>query len=135
MTGVVSARPWRSVGVWMAVAITVLMAVNTARAALDPIGFANYFGLVGAADAHAGFVHVYALRTLFLALVTGALIVTGQWRALAWFAACAVVMPVGDAALVASADGPTAVIARHCAIAAYLAATAWLLFRLHRATA
>ncbi len=76
MTSVVSgqASPWRSAGVWMAVLIAVLMALNTWRAASDPAAFARYFGIEAAATAHPAFVYVYAVRAFFLGLVTAVLI-------------------------------------------------------------
>lgn len=133
MAGTGAAWPWRSVGAWMTALLVVLMLVNTVRAVRDPVAFAAYFGLPGAADADPGFVYVYASRALFLALATGALFAARQWRALGWFALCAMVMPLSDGALAESADAPLAIVARHVGIGAYLAVTAVLLFRLDKA--
>lgn len=122
--------PWRSLAVWLTALIAVMMAFNAWQAFADPAGFAARFGLIGAADIDAGFVHVYAARALFLALVTAVLLALRQFRALGWFAAVAVVMPIADAALVSAAGGPSSIILRHTIIAIYLVATAWLLLRL-----
>lgn len=122
--------PWRSAGVWMSVLIAAMMVLNTVRAASDPVAFASYFGLPGAADASPAFVLVYASRALFLAVITAILIAKYQWRALMWFALAAIVMPVSDALQVALAHGPSAIVARHIAIAVYLGITAFLLHRL-----
>ena len=82
--------------------------------------------LTDAAD-HA-FVQVYALRALFLGLCALALLLRGDTRALAVFAAAAIVMPVGDALLTASNHAPPLTVARHAATAVFPAVTAALLF-------
>ena len=123
-------RSWRSAGVWMSVLIAAMMVLNTVRAASDPVAFASYFGFAGAADASPAFVLVYASRALFLAVITAILIAKYQGRALMWFALAAIVMPVSDALQVALAQGPSAIVARHIAIAVYLGITAFLLHRL-----
>jgi Domain of unknown function (DUF4267) len=120
---------WRSLGIWMAMLIVGLMFLNATRAWFDPQGFAAYFGLPGVADASPAFVQVYASRALFLALVTAALLVFRQYRALALFAAVAVVMPLADAAQVYLAGDPAGKLWRHVLIAAYLIATAYFLHR------
>jgi hypothetical protein len=122
--------PWRSLAVWLAAIIAAMMAFNAWQAFADPAGFAARFGLAGAADADPGFVHVYAARAVFLALVTAVLLSLRQFRALGWFAGVAVVMPIADAALVSAAGGPGSIILRHVIIAAYLVVTALLLLRL-----
>jgi hypothetical protein len=121
--------PWRSVGVWMSILIAALMALNSWRAYSDPAAFAAYFGVEGAADGSAAFVYVYASRALFLGLVTAVLIARQQFRALAWFALVAILMPVADAIQVAQSGGPPAIIARHIATAVYLGVTAYFLHR------
>lgn len=123
---------WRAAGLWMAGLIAAMMLFNAWQAFADPAAFATRFGLAGAADADAGFVHVYASRALFLALVTATLLATRQWRGLMWFALVAMVMPIADAVQVASAGGPGSIVGRHVAITVYLALTAYLLHRLTR---
>jgi hypothetical protein len=125
----IKANPWRSVGVWMAALIALLMALNTWRAASDPAAFARYFGAVAAAEAHPAFVYVYASRAFFLAVITAVLLWQRQFVALAWFAAVAIIMPLADAALVARSGGGTMIVVRHLATAAYLALTAIFLHR------
>jgi hypothetical protein len=122
-------KPWRSVGVWMAVLIALLMALNTWRASSDPAAFARYFGVEAAADAHPAFVYVYASRAFFLGAITGVLLWQRQFVALAWFAGIAITMPLADAALVAHSGGSSAIIARHLGTAIYLALTAFFLHR------
>jgi Domain of unknown function (DUF4267) len=123
------ANPWRSAGVWMSALIALLMAINTWRAAPDPEAFARNFGIDAAAGAHPAFIYVYAVRAFFLGLVTAVLIWRREYVALSWFAAVAIVMPLGDVLLVMNAGGTSTIIARHLAIAAYLALTAFLLNR------
>jgi Domain of unknown function (DUF4267) len=121
--------PWRSAGVWMAVLIALLMALNTWRASSDPAAFARYFGIGAAADSHPAFVYVYASRAFFLGLITAVLIWKRQFTALSWFAGVAIIMPLADAWQVSHARGSNAIVARHLATAAYLAVTAFLLHR------
>lgn len=111
------------------------MAVNTVRAFLDPVAIAAYMGLPPADPESSGFVLVYALRAAFLALAALSLLARGEKTALGLFAAAAVVMPVGDAALTISAGAPLAIVARHAATAIYLALTAYLLLHWARANA
>jgi hypothetical protein len=121
------AAPWRTVGFWLAAAIAGLQAFNAIRAAADPSGFAAYMGVPLDTAADAAWVHVYALRTAFIALMVAALLATGNMRALAWIALAGVVMPVGDAWLAQQAGAPAATLARHAAIGVYLVVTfAWL---------
>jgi hypothetical protein len=117
------------------IAAVVLMAVNTARAFLDPASFAAYMGLPLVDATDSGFVFVYALRAAFLALAASALLLKGEIRALGLFAAVAVVMPLGDATLTAAAGAPPAIVARHAATAVYLATAAFFLFRWARQNA
>ena len=126
-TAVTTDRYWRSPGVWMAALAAALMFVNAGRAMADPAGFAAYLGLPLAGDP--GFVHVYAVRALFLGLLATALVLRRQRDALALFAAIAVVMPVGDAILTGLAGAPPATVGRHAAIAVFLAVTALVLRR------
>lgn len=113
----------------MSVLIAALMALNTWRAYSDPVGFAAYFGVKGAAGGNPAFVYVYASRALFLALVTATLIAARQFRALALFGLVAIVMPLADSLQVAQAGGSPAIIGRHIATAVYLGVTAFLLNR------
>lgn len=129
----IAARYWRRPAILMVLLAAGLMFVNAARAFADPVGFATYLGLPIEAPSAAGFVLVYAIRALFIGVLAAALVMTRQIRALAWFAASATIMPVGDAVLTAQASAPGATIGRHVAIAAFLLITASLLSRLdHR---
>ena len=114
----------KSAGFWMAAIGGLLMAVNSVRAFNDPAAFATYLGLPLVAPGDAALIYIYALRTLFIAALVAALLVTRQRRALALLSACAVVMPIGDALLASSAGAPTGTVLRHAAIATYLLVTA-----------
>lgn len=120
--------PIRSLGFWLAALGGLLMAVNSVRALVDPAAFAVYLGLPLAAQGDAALIHVYALRTLFIALLVAALLVTRQRQALALLSACAVVMPAGDALLTSTAGASTGIVLRHAAIALYLLVTALILW-------
>lgn len=120
---------WWTPGVVMVVLAVLYTVVNILRAITDPSGFAQSFGLAESAAGDGGFVLVYAIRMMFVAGLAGALLARRDVRALTTFAAVSVVMPLGDAALVAGNSGPAAVIARHLAVAAFLTMTWWLLRR------
>ncbi len=131
----VSPFPVRSPAVWLVALIVAMMVFNAWQAFAAPTAFVARFGTPGAADANSAFVTVYASRALFLALVPAVLLGLRQFAALGWFAAVAVIMPIADAAQVSAAGGSASIVARHLAIAAYLAVTALLLLRLARKTA
>jgi hypothetical protein len=114
---------WRAIGFWLAVAIALLQAFNAFRAFTDPAGFADYLGLPLTAGEDAGWVFIYGLRTLFIALAVATLLIRQDLRALTWIALAGVVMPLGDAWLTHQAQAPLAIVARHGAIAVYLLIT------------
>ncbi|HEV7229055.1 DUF4267 domain-containing protein [Brevundimonas sp.] len=135
MSDPVTRRPTRlsvRIGYGLALVIAAWMGVNTLRAFLAPDAFARSFGLDGAQATDPGFVQVYALRALFLGVFALFLVVRAEARLLGWFALIAVVMPVGDALLVATAGAAPGTVARHAAIAVYLLLTATLLLRTAR---
>ncbi|MBU6373325.1 MAG: DUF4267 domain-containing protein [Alphaproteobacteria bacterium] len=119
--------PWGAIAIGLAGAIALLQGVNAVRAFAAPAGFADYMGLPLAAPQDAGFVFVYGLRAAFIALAVAALLATRNFAALTWVAAVAIVMPIGDAVLTARAGAPTAIVARHVAIAIFLCVTALVL--------
>ncbi len=120
--------PWRSVGVWLAVAVVLYTFSNVVRAAIDPRGFADFFfGQPVSAD-NTAFVWVYAIRTLFLAVFAAVLILQKNIPALTTFTLVAVLMPLGDALLTAVSGAPIGRVAVHLAIAGLLFVT-WVLLR------
>ncbi len=121
-----SSSMWRSPGIWMATFIVVYITFNALRATINPVHFAAAYGTPLAGPEHDAFVLVYAIRALFLGLFGFSLLVTRRFRALALFSLVAVVMPVGDAVLVASRGGAGAIVVRHVVIAIFLFLT-WLL--------
>lgn len=120
--------PWRSVGVWLAVAMVLYTFSNVVRAAIDPRGFADFFfGQPVSAD-NTAFVWVYAIRTLFLAVFAGVLLLQKNIPALTTFTLVAILMPLGDALLTAVSGAPIGRVAIHLLIAAILFVT-WMLLR------
>ena len=124
--------PVKSIGFWMAVLIVGLMALNTGRAFLAPVEFAQYLGLPLSDPPNVGFVYVYGLRAFFLGLFALVLILRRDFIALQWYALTAVVMAIGDAYLVTRSGGPLAIVARHLATGLYLVITALMLRRMTR---
>lgn len=117
-------RGRRTIGFWLAVAIAALQGLNAVRTFANPVGFAAYMGLPLAGAEAAAWVQVYGLRAGFIAVITTILLIRSDFTALRWTALAALVMPLGDAWLTAHAGAPTAIVARHLGIAAFLVA-AW----------
>jgi hypothetical protein len=113
-------------GLIMAGMMSAFMALNAARAFASPARFARYMGLPLEPSPH-GFVHVYGVRTVFLALLPAILLVLRDAHGLAIVAGTAVVMPLGDAWLTWRAGAGAATVARHLVIAGFLLAAAKLL--------
>ena len=120
--------PGRTIGIWMAAPLAILQAVNAARAALDPAGFAAYMGAPLAAGGDHSWVLIYGVRTAFVAVLVATLLVRRDLNALKWTALAALPMPFADAWVVHQAGAEMATVVRHLAIAAYLALTAIALF-------
>lgn len=120
--------PWRSPGIWLSIALSAFLLSNVVRALVNPVDFAANFGTPLTTGSDTAFVIVYATRTLFVALFGLVLIARAQWKTLPLFALVAVIMPVGDALLVASQGGAAAILARHIATAVVVLVT-WLLLR------
>lgn len=135
-TSLMMNRPaYRSVGIWMSVILVAYILFNAVRATLDPTGFAAYYGLPLTDPQNTAFVLVYAIRALFLGLFGLGLLAGRQYRALGLYALIGVVMPVGDAVLVAVGDGGTATVIRHGLTAVFLLVTGVLVLRWARPTA
>jgi hypothetical protein len=115
---------WRSVGLWLALALALSQGANALRVLLGPTTYADYMGLPLTAAADAAWVQVYALRCLFLGSFAGFLLVTARYNVLGSMALFAVPMPIGDFWLVWQAGGANITLARHALIAVALVA-AW----------
>jgi hypothetical protein len=114
---------FRSVGFWLALIMGSLQAVYAVQAFADPSAFAIYRGTPLAAGGDAGWVQIYASRTLFVALIVGLLLLRRDLVVLKWTALLGVVMPLSDA-LLAHQDGASFVIvSRHVATLIYLLVT------------
>lgn len=122
------ASVWRTIGFLMAAPMAALQAVNVIRVLVDPQGFAAYMGAPLPEGGDTSWVAIYGLRTAFIALLVGVLLLVRDLGALRWVALAALVMPLGDAWVASHAGAGAATIARHLAIAAYVAVTAAVLF-------
>ena len=119
-------RRWRIAGLALAAVMGVFQIINAVRVSVDAAGFADYMGLpIG--NGSDAFVHVYALRSLFIGVVVLGLVAHARTGVLAWMAAVGILLPLGDMWLTSTAGAPTAVVARHGVIAAYLVVTAIVL--------
>ncbi|MDX2077503.1 MAG: DUF4267 domain-containing protein [bacterium] len=121
--------PWRSIGVWMAIILIVYQLFNFIRALLNPIEFASSFGVSLDADSNNAYIIVYAIRTLFIGLFGLALVVNRKWDILTLYALIAVVIPLGDALIVALNGGASGTIVRHVLTALFVLATWFMLQR------
>jgi hypothetical protein len=120
---------WRSAGVWLALLMGLLQAVYSLLAFTDPGAFAAYRGTPLAAEADAGWVHAYASRTLFVALIVGMLLARRDVTALTWVALLGLVMPASDAAISYTAGASASVVGRHVATMVFLFITSIALRR------
>jgi hypothetical protein len=118
---------WRFPAVWLSAVLIGYLFVNVARALLTPAAFAESFGVVLANPQDAAYLAVYALRTLFMALFGALLIARGELRWLARFLLLAVLIPLGDAAVVGVYGG--AGVVRHLVIALVVFAVGLLMRR------
>lgn len=125
------AGAWRSVGVWMAAGIALLQGVYAVWAFLDPSAVAAYRGgsIQGAGETL--WLHTYASRTLFIALLVALLLWRRDVAALQWVALIGLIMPASDAwsAVQLKAAGAEADVIRHIATAIYLLITFAILAR------
>ena len=124
----VSPSPIRAVGFWLAVVMALLQAFYAFQGFVDPSGFAAYRGTPLLADGDAGWVHMYASRTLFVALTVGLLLVRRDLATLKWVALAGVVMPISDALVAQQAGASTAIVLRHVATVVYLLVTFGLIW-------
>ncbi|WP_298193509.1 DUF4267 domain-containing protein [Novosphingobium sp.] len=113
-------RSTRTAGFWLAATIAALQGINAVRTVFDPQGFATYMGLPVAELATLRWVQVYGLRAGFIAVFTTMLLARSDFAALRWMALAALLMPLGDAWLAASAGAGAATVGRHLAIAVFL---------------
>ncbi len=126
-------RAIRTTGFWLAGAIAALQGVNAVRTARDPESFASYMGLPVDQPGALEWVQVYGLRAAFIAVLMAVLLARSDFAALRWMALVALLMPLGDAWLAASAGAGAPIIGRHVAIAGFLLVTAVFLGRAARA--
>ncbi len=126
-------RSTRTTGFWLAAAIAALQGVNAVRTVLDPQGFATYMGLPVDQPSAVGWVQVYGLRAGFIAVLTAVLLARGDFAALRLVALAALLMPLGDAWLTASAGAGVPIVGRHLAIALFLLVASHFLARAARA--
>lgn len=131
MTMLNAHRPsiFKTVGFWIAGLMAVLQALNAVRAFAAPVGFAEYMGLPLENVSDVGFVYVYGLRAAFISTLVIIFLASRRFDALAWTAAAALIMPVGDALLAQNAGAPLPTVLRHAVIAIYVAVAFFLLRR------
>jgi hypothetical protein len=121
------------VGYALAALLAVYMAINTARALIQPEAFAAYLGAPLHDPRDIGFVLVYAFRAAFFAMFVGALVLRGDVGTLRLLALIGLVMPLGDAWLTWRHGGGEAFAIRHLIVAGVLLLT-WFLLGLRART-
>jgi hypothetical protein len=104
----------------MAAGIALLQGFYAVWAFVDPHALAAYRGgsIEGASEAL--WVHAYASRTLFIALVVALLLRRGDMAVLKWVALLGVIMPASDAWSAIHSAAPASDVIRHVATAIYL---------------
>jgi len=103
--------------------------LNVVRALVDPVAFAEDFGIPLLAPSETTFVTVYASRTAVLSLAVLALVALRQSRAVAALVSVAVLLPVADAVQTWTAGAGGATVLRHVLIAMALVVVTLLCWR------
>lgn len=132
MTSPAALRPlWTSAGVWMVVLMSLFILASALRAFVEPANLASAMGLPLTDAADDSYVVVYGIRSLFLSVFALALVARGDIRTIESFVLLAVLMPIGDATLVAMKGAALEKLARHAGSGAFLVA-AWFMLRRFR---
>ncbi len=121
-------KAWRRTGFWMSVPLALFQGLSAVSAFRNPDAFAAKFGAPLADAGDAAWVHVYGLRTAFIALLGTGLLLRRDLNGLKWALVVAPVMPLGDAYVASQAGAPLQVCVQHMVVALYVmlaAATLW----------
>jgi len=111
------------VGIVLIFLMALIQAVYAIFSYLDPQAFALVRGTELFASGDSDWVRIYASRTLFVALITGYLLVIKEYKILVWASLFGTVMPVTDAFLAHQAGAESIVVYKHVATAVYLLIT------------
>ena len=122
----------RRLGYWLAILLALSQFSNVIRVGLDAQAYSVAMGLPLDSAADVAWLHVYALRALFLVGFASVLIANRQYRALSMMALLALIMPLGDFWLIWRAGGSAPALWRQALIAAVLVAAWFSLGRMAR---
>jgi hypothetical protein len=125
-------KPLRSISIWATIALIAYLFFNVVQSLAAPMDFAARFGVPDPQPGAAPFVAVYGIRTLFIAVFGAVLLALREFRLVSTFLLLAVLMPIGDALLVALTGGAPAIVVRHVAIAIIVVVTGFFLRRWSR---
>jgi hypothetical protein len=120
----------RKIGFILVLLMALLQGFYAIFAYVDPVSFANIRGTVLASAVDTDWIHIYASRTLFVALIIGALLYFQNYKLLLLAALFGTIMPLTDGYLAYQADAQFNVVAKHIATLVYLVITSMVLIKL-----
>jgi hypothetical protein len=115
------------IAIAMVFLMAVLQGVYAIYAYLDPQAFALLRGTELFASDDGDWVQIYASRTLFVALIIAFLLITQEYKVLAWASLFGTIMPATDAFLAYQAGAESVVVYKHVATIVYLLITSYAL--------
>ena len=115
------------VGFALVFLMALLQAVYALYAYVDPQAFSVLRGTDLFSTDDNDWVKIYASRTLFVALITGFLLLLKEYKILIWAALFGTVMPITDAYLAYQAGAESATVYKHIATIIYLLITSIVL--------
>jgi hypothetical protein len=115
------------IAIAMVFLMAVLQGVYAIYAYLDPQAFALLRGTELFASDDGDWVQIYASRTLFVALIIAYLLITQEYKVLAWASLFGTIMPATDAFLAYQAGAESVVVYKHVATIVYLLITSYAL--------
>ncbi len=117
----------RKTGFFLVLLMALLQGFYAVFAYIDPASFASVRGTVLASSVDTDWIHIYASRTLFVALIIGALLYYRNYKLLLLAALFGAIMPLTDGYLAYQADAQSSIVAKHIATVVYLAITSVVL--------
>lgn len=111
------------IGIILVLVMALLQGFYAIFSYVDPEAFSAIRGTELFSLMDSDWVRIYASRTLFIALLLGYLIYTGNYSSLMWCALVGTVMPITDGFLAYEAGAPFSVILKHIATIIFLLVT------------
>ncbi len=115
------------IGLVLVILMATLQGFYAFYAYIDPVSFAGIRGTELVSSDDLDWVHIYASRTLFIALIIAYLAYIKDYKVLMYAALFGMAMPITDAWLAYNAQAPDKIVIKHIATVLYLAVTFFVL--------